>query len=163
MKEDEDTVAAIAWLSKSFGGHNFMGKFTKGFGYRRKTICKWKLDKSEVFVHFVGRDQKFSNGYFEPDKYFAKFVKAVIVCLKRYEKTRTLTEHPDSAVRALKNITKQTKVLTALAEKDPKLELNALFSRRRMAQRTHSSRRDSPVMVRLLQEIVAAQDNSDKP
>lgn len=30
--------------------------------------------------------------------------------------------------------------------------------RRRMAQRTYSSRRDSPVMVRLLQDIVAAQD-----
>jgi len=31
--------------------------------------------------------------------------------------------------------------------------------RRRMAQREFSSRRDSPVMVRLLEEIVAAQDN----
>merc|ERR1711964_836389 len=30
--------------------------------------------------------------------------------------------------------------------------------RRRMAQREFSSRRDSPVMVRLLEEIIAAQD-----
>merc|ERR1711964_59228 len=31
-------------------------------------------------------------------------------------------------------------------------------TRRRMAQREFSSRRDSPVMVRLLEEIIAAQD-----
>merc|ERR1711964_146170 len=31
--------------------------------------------------------------------------------------------------------------------------------RRRMAQREHSNRRDSPVMTRLLQEIIDAQDN----
>jgi len=32
-------------------------------------------------------------------------------------------------------------------------------AKRRLAQREFSSRRDSPVMVRLLQEIIAAQDN----
>jgi len=36
-----------------------------------------------------------------------------------------------------------------------------LDERRRMAQREFSSRRDSPVMVRLLKQIVAAQDNQD--
>merc|ERR1711964_130808 len=36
--------------------------------------------------------------------------------------------------------------------------LNLVDRRRRMAQREFSSRRDSPVMVRLLEEIVAAQN-----
>jgi len=38
---------------------------------------------------------------------------------------------------------------------------NGTVVRRRMAQREFSDRRDSPVMVRLLEEIVAAQDNQD--
>merc|ERR1711964_873561 len=38
-------------------------------------------------------------------------------------------------------------------------ELKRLTRRRRMAQREFSTRRDSPVMTRLLEEIIAAQDN----
>merc|ERR1711964_679719 len=53
-KYGEERVADIAWLSKSFGGHNFYGKFTKGFGYRRKKR-KWLVDTAQVFVHFVAR------------------------------------------------------------------------------------------------------------
>jgi len=45
-------------------------------------------------------------------------------------------------------------LISAYALPVPKVQIN----RRRMAQREHSNRRDSPVMVRLLQEIIAAQD-----
>merc|ERR1711964_469671 len=42
----------------------------------------------------------------------------------------------------------------------PQISNSAEFSRRRrMAQREFSNRRDSPVMVRLLQQIIAAQDD----
>jgi len=37
--------------------------------------------------------------------------------------------------------------------------MNNVRRRRRMAQREFSSRRDSPVMVRLLQQIIDAQDD----
>merc|ERR1711964_146907 len=46
-----------------------------------------------------------------------------------------------------------------LANQVPNLDGLLKDKRRRMAQREFSSRRDSPVMVRLLQEIIDAQDD----
>merc|ERR1711964_769696 len=74
-------------------------------------------------------------------------------------------EHTGSAVKAKEfhtyangntvNCKIKFSTIRELFKAHPKLAA----ARRRMAQREFSSRRDSPVMVRLLEEIVAAQDN----
>jgi len=161
-------IADIGRLSQSFGGHKVAGKLscTKGFGWRRKTNKfqkkKNRLDTTQIFVYFTGIGcSKFSNHYFkyynadEKSKdLFDAFVDKVYSCLGKYEQDsetyaksakRTPCKHPKSAKRAH-------------AAMDAFWKDESEDDRRRMAQRTHSSRRDSPVMVRLLQEIVAAQD-----
>jgi len=155
-ESDGDNIEAIAWLSKSFGGKKRI--LHKGIGYRRCNVFKKReLDETEVFVHFVakGLHNKFSNRYFDPTTGLDCFLRTVSNVLETYSETvaneKYSRKHPNCASRALEKLTNSD-------YQDWNHWKWNTDDRRRMAQRTHSSRRDSPVMVRLLQEIVAAQD-----
>jgi len=158
-----DSEVEIAWLSQSFGAHSAWGswiKKSKGFGYRYTP--KQERDEDQIFVYFTGKGMgnKFSNRYFPENNDFRSFMQSVVKVLETYEEVmkkkaegserfkKYSRKHPKRAANALDNI-------KSAGDRE---DCHYKLTRRRMAQRTYSSRRDSPVMVRLLQEIEAAQD-----
>merc|ERR1711964_768136 len=142
-----------------------MGKITNEMGssaayisksFQQVTYGHEKGGQKRIFVKFsrkgTSRNSKFANRYFTNDAQARKFLKYIQDICKEYQTLRMTTSNvycPDSIQKDAVTVSTQ---LTDefLASLEP-------VRRRRMAQREFSNRRDSPVMVRLLQQIVAAQ------
>jgi len=134
-------------MGQSVGGVNYvlMASLSESFGGNtmKRDSCLGKL----VRVNFTDFEDEraFPNRYFRYNQEFERFVKEVTECLENY---------PNSAYE---NITKLPIYLNMDVNDEVVSDRTFRAFQRRMAQRTFSSR-DSPVTVRLLQEIVAAQE-----
>merc|ERR1711964_65349 len=138
------------------------------FGYNGQNQRVWvsrsfqkeiKLnDKGELFVHFkIKGGGRFRNRYFEANRKTYNFLKKVEGALKtdRYDERRSWNASGHIAERNLACFFRNYEV-------DGNGRIQKTNMRRRMAQREFSSRRDSPVMARLLEQIVHANQEHDE-
>jgi len=135
------------------GKPDFTADIEKSFTYVHfRKDKKGNVDTSQVLVAF---NNGMAKRYFSVKK---KEDKTQLITFLRYVTgpLAEFSEQDHSSKPIPTRIEKINTVLRALSTSSGSMNVNR---RRRMAQREFSSRRDSPVMVRLLEEIIAAQDD----
>merc|ERR1711964_746172 len=124
------------------------------------------IEHNELFVHFKKKDRtgRFRNRYFDANRRtydFLKLVQNALVEHERYEDNNIA----DTASQNLKDFFDKYAVSGNRIQERGGFGSDSqtrMVLRRRMAQREFSSRRDSPVMVRLLEQIVRANEKHNE-